>query len=134
MDIPEIGRVIAQARLAAELSQAELAVAVALGKTTISELERGVISDLGIRKLQTILEFLNIEIRLVAMTRPTLNELVLASARQGIPMPGMGGARPGAVSEYTSYVSAGQGTPVAKARVRKRVRACRKPPAPGGRE
>jgi transcriptional regulator with XRE-family HTH domain len=71
MDLAELGRQVAQSRRQRRLSQSELAAAVGLSRQTISSLERGDITDLGIRKVLRLLEALD----LTLVVRP-LNHLV----------------------------------------------------------
>lgn len=60
MRLQEIGFAIRQARLARHLTQAELAHAAGLTRTTLNQLENGVVRDLGVRKLQAVLDELKL--------------------------------------------------------------------------
>ena len=60
MDVAELGRQVALVRRQRKLSQTELATAVGLSRQTISSLERGDISDLGLRKVLRLLEALDL--------------------------------------------------------------------------
>jgi transcriptional regulator with XRE-family HTH domain len=71
MDLAELGRQVAHSRRQRKLSQSELAAAVGLSRQTISSLERGDITDLGIRKVLRLLDALD----LTLVVRP-LNHLV----------------------------------------------------------
>jgi transcriptional regulator with XRE-family HTH domain len=62
MDLADLGRTVAAARKAQRLSQTELGRTAGLSRQTISELERGVVSDLGVRKLARVLELLELEL------------------------------------------------------------------------
>lgn len=56
MRLQELGYEIRQARLARGLTQAQLAAAANLSRTTLNQLENGVFPDLGVRKLQALLD------------------------------------------------------------------------------
>ena len=62
MRLPEIGHAIRRARLGRKLTQAELASAVGLSRTTLNQLERGLVPDLGIRKVQALIDQLGLEL------------------------------------------------------------------------
>ena len=51
MNLTEIGEVVRSARRAAGQTQAELARRLGMSRATLSQLENGVIGDLGIRKV-----------------------------------------------------------------------------------
>jgi HTH-type transcriptional regulator / antitoxin HipB len=55
MKLQEIGYQVRQARRARGLTQAQLATAAGVSRTTLNRLENGLFPDLGIRKLQAIL-------------------------------------------------------------------------------
>jgi transcriptional regulator with XRE-family HTH domain len=72
----EIGRQVRLARKARQLSQAQLATAVGMSRTTIGQVENGTVQDLGVRKLIRLLEFLGLELQVrPAGQPPTLEEL-----------------------------------------------------------
>jgi len=72
----EIGRQIRLARKARHITQAELAKALGMSRTTIGQIERGTVQDIGVRKLIRVLQFLGLEIRVRPAGRPpTLEEL-----------------------------------------------------------
>jgi transcriptional regulator with XRE-family HTH domain len=74
--VSDLGNEIARARRAKRLSQTELGVAAGLARQTISALERGVITDLGIKKLMRLLEVLDLELVVRAAGHPvTLDDL-----------------------------------------------------------
>ena len=86
MDVAELGRQVALVRRQRKLSQTELATAVGLSRQTISSLERGDISDLGLRKVLRLLEALD----LTLVVRPvghliTLDDL--KTFRDGLRIP-----------------------------------------------
>jgi transcriptional regulator with XRE-family HTH domain len=62
MRLPEIGHAIRRARLARKLTQAELASAVGLSRITLNQLESGIVSDLGIRKVQAVMDELGLHL------------------------------------------------------------------------
>jgi len=56
MRLQEIGYQIRQARVARGLTQAQLASAAGISRVTLNQLESGVFPDLGVRKLQAVLD------------------------------------------------------------------------------
>ena len=60
MKLEEIGHEIRRARLARGLTQAQLASAAKLTRTTLNQFENGVIKDLGIRKVEALLDQLGL--------------------------------------------------------------------------
>lgn len=54
--LQQLGFEIRRARLARGLTQAQLAAAAGLSRTTINQLENGSVADLGIRKLQDLIK------------------------------------------------------------------------------
>jgi transcriptional regulator with XRE-family HTH domain len=71
-----IGQQIRQARKKRKISQAELAKALGMSRTTIGQIENGTVQEIGVRKLIRILEFLGLELRVrPAGQPPTLEEL-----------------------------------------------------------
>lgn len=77
----EIGAEIARLRKLKRLSQTELGRAAGLARQTISALERGAISDLGVHKLIRVLEALDLELRV----RPAGHPVTLDDLRPGSP-------------------------------------------------
>lgn len=72
----EIGQNIREERKKRKLSQAQLANLLGMSRTTISQIENGIVQDIGIRKIIRILEILNLEIKIRrAGSPPTLDEL-----------------------------------------------------------
>ena len=61
-------------------SQAQLAEMAGLDRTTLGMLERNDYSDIGIRKVQRVLELLGKKLTLANAGLPTLDELVAAQA------------------------------------------------------
>jgi transcriptional regulator with XRE-family HTH domain len=76
MMLSYIGRQIRQARKGRKISQAETAKTLGMSRTTIGQIENGVVQDIGVRKLIRLLEFLGLELRVrPAGEPPTLEEL-----------------------------------------------------------
>lgn len=73
----EIGRQIRQARKQRRLSQADLAQALGMSRTTIGQIESGTVQEIGVRKLIRVADHLELELRLrPAGVPPTLEELL----------------------------------------------------------
>ena len=71
-----IGRSIREARKRQNVTQSEAAKAAGIGRSSLSQIENGIIQDIGIRKVIRVLDFLGLELT----TRPrgappTLEEL-----------------------------------------------------------
>lgn len=60
LQLGEIGREIRRSRTARGLTQAQLARSAGLTRTTLNQLENGLVTDLGIRKVQAILDELGL--------------------------------------------------------------------------
>lgn len=77
MSLEEIGAAIREARKSRKMTQTDLAQAVGLSRYTIIQLESGQVSDIGIRKVLSILNTLALEMSIQKMQtkRPTLNEM-----------------------------------------------------------
>ena len=72
----EIGKQIRQVRKNRNITQAELAKALGMSRTTIGQIENGTVQEIGVRKLIRMLEFLQLELRVRPSGRPpTLEEL-----------------------------------------------------------
>ena len=56
MKVEQIGYEIRRFRMARGMTQAQLAAAAHVSRTTLNQLENGVVKDLGIRKVEAILE------------------------------------------------------------------------------
>jgi len=69
MRLQEIGYEIRRARLARGLTQAQLASAAGISRVTLNQLESGVFPDLGVRKLQAVLE--QVDLRLSLQPAPS---------------------------------------------------------------
>jgi transcriptional regulator with XRE-family HTH domain len=71
-----IGEKIREARKGCKVSQAEMAKALGMSRTTIGQIENGTVPEIGVRKLIRILEYLGLELRVrPAGKPPTLEEL-----------------------------------------------------------
>jgi transcriptional regulator with XRE-family HTH domain len=72
----EIGRQIQRVRKGRKITQAELGKALGMSRTTIGQIEKGTVQEIGVRKLIRLLEFLGLEMRVRPAGRPpTLEEL-----------------------------------------------------------
>jgi len=72
----EIGEKIRNERKRRNISQAVMARELGMGRSTISQIESGVVQDIGVRKLIRVLEYLGLELRVrQAGAPPTLDEL-----------------------------------------------------------
>lgn len=74
MNFAETGLTIQKARKQAGLTQAELARRLGMSRATISQLENGVIGDLGMRKLALIGDRLGLEVTIRPRRPLTLHE------------------------------------------------------------
>ena len=71
-----IGEKIKAERKRRKLTQRQIADALGMSHATISQIEAGIVQDIGIRKLTRILEYLGLEISIrSAGAPPTLDEL-----------------------------------------------------------
>lgn len=71
-----IGQEIRNNRKLRKVTQAGLAKAVGMSRTTISQIESGTVQEIGVRKLLRILDFLGLELRVRTVGQPpTLEEL-----------------------------------------------------------
>ena len=72
----DIGQHIRQARKQRHITQAALAKALGMSRTTIGQIENGTVQEIGVRKLIRVLEFFELELRVRPAGRPpTLEEL-----------------------------------------------------------
>jgi len=72
----EIGEHIRKERKLQKISQSNLAKILGMSRSTISQIESGIVQDIGIRKLIRILDHLGLELRIrPAGAPPTLDEL-----------------------------------------------------------
>jgi transcriptional regulator with XRE-family HTH domain len=71
-----IGEQIREARKKRHVSQAEVARALGMSRTTIGQIENGTVQEIGVRKLIRVLEYFNLEIGVRSAGKPpTLDEL-----------------------------------------------------------
>jgi len=73
--LEQIGRQIKEARKQKGWSQKRLAELSGLDRTTIGDLERNTHSDIGIRKVQRLLELLGKTLKVIDAGLPTLDQL-----------------------------------------------------------
>lgn len=78
----EIGAVIRNARKTRALSQRELAKRLGMSQSTISQLECGIISDLGFRKIERICAVLELEIQIIPRPVETFESLMEKNERE----------------------------------------------------
>jgi transcriptional regulator with XRE-family HTH domain len=72
----DIGKQIRKARRDRKITQADLAKALGMSRTTIGQIENGSVQEIGVRKLIRILEFLGLELQVRPAGRPpTLEDL-----------------------------------------------------------
>jgi HTH-type transcriptional regulator/antitoxin HipB len=77
VNLNEIGSVISEQRKLNKLTQSELAKNIGTSRSRISELEQGIIQEIGIRKVIAMCEILGLEMKVVKKNkRPTLEQLV----------------------------------------------------------
>ena len=65
MRLQEIGGLIREARTAHGLTQAGLAESAGLSRTTLNQLENGLFPDLGVKKMQNVLDRLGLDLSVV---------------------------------------------------------------------
>ncbi len=71
-----LGNVIRKARKRQRMTQAALALATGIGRSTLSQLENGTIKDIGVRKIIRVLDYLGLELTTRPQgAPPTLEEL-----------------------------------------------------------
>lgn len=70
MRIQELGSEVRRARLARGLTQARLAADAGLSRQTLNQLENGLVSELGVRKVLALLDRLGIELSIERGARP----------------------------------------------------------------
>ena len=72
----EIGNEIRKERKRRKISQEKMAKYLGMGRSTISQIESGIVQEIGVRKLIRILDYLGLELRVrPAGLPPTLDEL-----------------------------------------------------------
>ncbi len=65
MRLQEIGNAIRAARAGRGLTQAALAANAGLSRTTLNQLENGVFPDIGVKKVQNVLDLLGLDLSVV---------------------------------------------------------------------
>ena len=78
MRLQELGHTVRKARLARGQTQAELAQAAGISRTTMNLLENGLFPDIGVRKAQAILDQLGLELHVRPVHRRRANYLLMA--------------------------------------------------------
>lgn len=79
----DLGTRIRQARKDKKLTQAQLAAMAGIARKTLSQIETGIVADIGIRKVERILEILGLELTVrSAGAPPTLEELQKENSAQ----------------------------------------------------
>lgn len=68
--LQELGYNIRKARRARNLTQAQLADAAGLSRTTLNQLENGMFPDIGVKKVQAILEKLGLNLQIRPAQKP----------------------------------------------------------------
>ena len=77
MDLHEIGQLICKARKNRKLSQESLGQQLGMSRATISGIENGTVSEIGIRKVISLCTALGLELLAQEKTkRPTLQQLM----------------------------------------------------------
>lgn len=78
LSLQDIGREIQATRKFRNMNQAELAGIVGISRTTLSDLERGRIAELGYAKICILLAVLGLDLKIVPANsgRPTLEDLM----------------------------------------------------------
>jgi transcriptional regulator with XRE-family HTH domain len=76
--LQELGHTIRKARLARGRTQAELAAAAGVSRTTLNLLENGLFPDIGVRKAQAILDQLGLELHVRGVHERRPNHVLIA--------------------------------------------------------
>lgn len=71
-----LGKTIREARRRQKLTQSALANVTGIGRSTLSQIENGAVTDIGIRKIIRVLDYLGLELTTRPQgAPPTLEEL-----------------------------------------------------------
>jgi transcriptional regulator with XRE-family HTH domain len=74
--LTDIGKEIRTERKRRKITQRTMADALAMSRSTISQIESGTVPEIGVRKVIRVLEYLGLELRVrSAGAPPTLDEL-----------------------------------------------------------
>jgi len=74
--LPELGQKLREARKARHLSQQQLAASLGMSRATISAIENGTVSEIGVRKVLALGTALGLELLFASRSeRPTLQQL-----------------------------------------------------------
>ena|ERR1041384_195035 len=84
LTLQAIGYEIRRSRLARGLTQGQLAAAAHITRTTLNQLENGLVKDLGIRKVQAILGEIGLALTVERPQRKTSDFLRLASTAASV--------------------------------------------------
>lgn len=77
MNFIEIGQEIATIRKSKKISQQEMSKHINISRATISSIENGSVSDVGIKKILRIIDYLGCEITIKEKTLfPTFEDLI----------------------------------------------------------
>ena len=83
MRLQEIGTVIREARAARGVTQAALAAEAGLSRTTLNQLENGLFPDIGVKKVQNVLDLLGLDLAVLPAPKkrgPDFIRMACASA------------------------------------------------------
>ena len=78
MRLQELGYIIRKARLARGRTQADLAHAAGISRTTMNLLENGLFPDIGVRRAQAILDHLGLELHVRPVHRRRADYVLMA--------------------------------------------------------
>ena len=84
LNLQGVGHEIRRARRARGLTQAQLAAGARITRTTLNQLENGLIKDLGIRKVQAVLEQLGLALVVEPSQRKAPDFLRMASTTASV--------------------------------------------------
>jgi HTH-type transcriptional regulator/antitoxin HipB len=76
MTLQEIGSALRSARIASKRTQVELAQSLGMSRATVSAIENGTVSEIGVRKIIALATALGLELSIgPRRARPTLQQL-----------------------------------------------------------
>lgn len=77
MNLTELGNTLAIARKKRKLTQENLAQQARIGRVTLSQIENGIVNEIGVNKIIRLCELLGLELTIKEKnTRPTLQQLL----------------------------------------------------------